>query len=893
MSSSSSSASSSYIATVPAEESFADAAMRAAKELTAQIMAAKATYTKPVYHAPAKAETLEETKTKIAKTLAFNGYLGSAKIKIFDSGIIYPVDDNRTLINSITDQQLRDPKKFFSQEVVQLFGIPSSRYYYPSKILNKLTGEYYILPLFSNFKNVDQFGDVEQFKRDYCAWCSLTQNTVYANGHVTLKGSEVNYASFLKEYANGHRVYYRTKGTSYPESILRVPMDSYMYKLALDSDDPESARYLEKLNLGKWYLSAHPIHPAADIPKVYMALVLNSKKMIQDYLDQIGIITFDANFIMLRPTDEAFFYLTRFYGPNFDGFSEYKEHLSRQVELAKIKTIDAKEFYLDKIVHRWQFSDSSALKEKKVTSNLEIVANDFKCLNQGYSLLDLANARQCISTKSFLNSYIQYLQIALRPANLTSLTISSLYRQWQKIYFTWQAENAKANPRSSGDNSVSWNKLSAMLDMYSDKEICELTGNQITHIPYKRDEIDDSEEEPLDVPDAEQEEMIFDSEYIFRTNIVYPKFPITAKTNLSEYAQKQTFHTLRSTLRDYLLTNTVLLLDPREAREMCINKESSIEAIPLGESDLPVVALGSFDKTFTGYLIPEIFATFNNNVNERGIMNFLRPDYEKSFTYMELRSLKYIIKYDTRLALYRDEMLPLIEKYCKLFEDQNIALSQTVTRLGEIYVKCSPEMQTHIDNVFLNIFYMGAYARQWKGPGNPYPILASATGVALESERSQRNADADPDGSNEIALAQRISDTYAAYLNAINKIDAAQRNEILSLTVYKKLTGQMAVPFGRDTIKTLLAAFTNHRPVSRGSQPVRNIIAVEDVGPADLEASSSSDTDDESESGLPRGALCIRIASSALIFTGAIYYLRICGKTIKDFNMNQGVDHIF
>ena len=358
------------------------------------------------------------------------------------------------------------------------------------------------------------------------------------------------------------------------------------------------------------------------------------------------------------------------------------------------------------------------------------------------------------------------------------------YRQFQLLPLTVQLIRSSLQKQPFSLSGSSWKFLLPILEKYSDLELASLLG-----------------------------------------------VPSTEEPNRSAYCEK---------LAKYLSQHPAFVLIPSEA-ENCHNL-LSISGDPFVSLSTIFIGLDQrFPETgFLCYELTDLYQSFMFNKDESGNYIFRDPqDYQRIFTETELRKISE--------ALRRGRLgLPDLKNYADIFDEfANIAQLQTSEFYSEIlklrsFAKSSPRGSSQLmSQLFRNMFEMGMYMRQWKGPGHPYLLLAKETGTEPKVGTQE-----------ELALSEKVSEKVrerSQLLEQISKINPEIVQIFWKLPLYEKTT------FG---IK----------------QQEHNLF--------------------ERCSLLEKEEFCIRITSSVFAYTGAYYLKQILNEIIPGFDLGHHIQFI-
>lgn len=169
------------------------------------------------------------------------------------------------------------------------------------------------------------------------------------------------------------------------------------------------------------------------------------------------------------------------------------------------------------------------------------------------------------------------------------------------------------------------------------------------------------------------------------------------------------------------------------------------------------------------------------------------------------------------------------------YQLQETILTENLEKLKSVNDK------TYLRQLFVYLFAIGMYFRQWKGPGYAYPLANENTGKELREYCEE-----------ETYLLQTIKIIHLKYNHALNELRQYNGEEIYN--IYQSL-----------------------RSV--------NIFS----GKLDFQGESISYIYDET---IKRGATCIRISSNSFVISGAYYLQIILNELIPGYRLGDVIDDI-
>lgn len=334
-------------------------------------------------------------------------------------------------------------------------------------------------------------------------------------------------------------------------------------------------------------------------------------------------------------------------------------------------------------------------------------------------------------------------------------------------------------------SSLSLRKLSEFLKDYSDQEIISLVGDSIDTRPNRREFIEATAE--------------------------------------------------------ILLENQCFLLLPIEA-DLCNNPET-INLKEFKELGYVFVGKGNIARGFDCYDISEVFASFEANKSADGKINFHDPlHYDRNFSMKDLQDFR------DAFARGRGGFVPPATQIVKILDDYIHQMGlQSSTNYNNIlvlrnWVSESSENKRIMSDLWNAYFRMGMYMRQWKGPGNPYPLLERETG--REAELGTRL---------ESEINENIFKERVIFTDLMNSLPESIRKIIWSLPIYTLADRQWA-----ENVNTNI----HQRYIEVIEKPTQSTIS------------------------------CIRMASAPWVYTAAFYLRQTTGESISGFPLSVKIDVI-
>jgi hypothetical protein len=633
--------------------------------------------------------------------------------QIYDSGIVYAA---------------RYPLAV-TPEIINALHIPSSRYFYPS-----LDGRSYIPHIALPIVGIEM--DPDQMRRDVAAWkADPPGRTIYILETVDGDDPQLDLYNIIE----GRRVIVP------PERL-----DRYLRELGATLDQLRTLRAQDRFALipGRRLMELmlnYPFNRAANYIRASQIAAAPTIQEIQAYLNERGIFHFRAEDIVGLPSEDIFFYLTRFYGPPVEGNLESKVYERLYLKQANNETT--------RNLARLIPNNLQAFQSYRNEFNLV-----FEELNQDPNSPHIERVFDTNSRERFLQEPFAYLTLLRRSNNLPQLTLNTIR---QLI---------------PGGRS----QIIDLLRNYSDREIILLVGTII-------------QDEPT------------------RTALLHRAV-------------------------DELTTSRVFLLTPIEAA-LCKNKESVTTGNEFRELNTAYLGRGSFAAGFDCYEIEDLFSSFEAHKDQSGIYTFVDPlNLNNRFSIQDLIDFRNAIQTGRAGIPSSPQLVARFNTYITAAESQSRSDFQQIQRLRQ-WANQSSQNKEIIRNLFLNYFYMGMYMRQWKGPGNPYPITKNQTGSEAEAASNLG-----------LQIAENVERQKVIVEQYLAQLPADLQDIFWNLRVYF-LQGDRLTDKGTNIQTRWVEVLT--------------------------------------------GTFCIRMASGPWAFTGAYYLKQILNEEIPGFDLGQGLDYIY
>jgi hypothetical protein len=258
-------------------------------------------------------------------------------------------------------------------ELSNIIGIPSNRYYYYSLNSQKI-------PVFYRGPNRDQIRkDAQSYISNGSIHYRVVENLVATRGfdlYQLIKSGRTlsQWTDDQKEELTQFLIENRYHGNLHVEVTPRFIHDLIMY----------------------------PINPGADLFKASALVNTKSTARIQQYLDTIGIVHFNAGDIINYDISDMLFWLTRFYGPPGNNLvaKGFHNNLLRQASNQLSRNIVSNINDDSKII---KYYDKLAIVIDQINKQFET------------AITDIMNNLQITNITRFYNSLVMYLPILERP----------------------------------------------------------------------------------------------------------------------------------------------------------------------------------------------------------------------------------------------------------------------------------------------------------------------------------------------------------------------------------------------------------------------------------------------------------------------------------------------
>lgn len=291
-----------------------------------------------------------------------------------------------------------------------------------------------------------------------------------------------------------------------------------------------------------------------------------------------------------------------------------------------------------------------------------------------------------------------------------------------------------------------------------------------------------------------------------------------------------------------LIQSQVFLLFPQEA-EVCRNKSSTIEGIDFGEVETLYLGIGQLSAGLSCYEIEgDLIENFDANTDSEGVITFKDVlDYNHNFSLAQIEAIHKVLQIGRSGVDVPPEWIERFARFAVDYRNQSSASFQLVRQLRN-FVNQSPENKDLIRDIFMTYFRTGMYMRQWKGPGNPYPLSTGSTGLEAATGTEAANI-----------IEVNVSSTRGDFLQAMNRLPEGIRGVIWQLPLYTNANGRIEIT--NDTIRSL---------------------------------------DQRVEAGYTIGtSSCIRMASGPWSFSGAYYVKQVVGEDIPGYDLSQTIAFIY
>ena len=585
-------------------------------------------------------------------------------VDIYDGNYNYDV-------STLPQLNITEPSQI--TDVIQLFTVPSIRFFYLSKKINPLTNQKYILPYLANNAS-DIILWKKYLEQDFFNVTVYSQKGfAYPLHHVPIPFSSTSSSSSstsLLSQRQEYREIFLSPETAFYEIIdgntiissTNNYLKEYIFrKLAefglFENIAPENRIYKDQQAILNVFVKGG-FNPASDYLFALEQCMNPDEETIQKYLDEIGVITFSAKNIINLSPEKIFFYLVHFFGPPYEnnliiGAIVRSFEISAKTELA--------------------LKFASQIEENYDTYIRPVVKKNFlKIYNYVNGEPDKKKA-------------IEYLQ------NIFNTTYNHTFEHNVFDYLIL-FEN-------EGFNVLSF------------KVLKQLFGNGKT-------------------PDVSVDSIVSTLERMYTDREIDKILPFNQVFELKNRRELITW------IVKYWHENNIRLLHG-DMSEVCFNQESLIRDDEFRDMNEQFIGYGSLQNNIYCYAIDDLFHHFKRNTNAAGHTEFTYPIAKTNMSTADLRKLKSLIESlpDDSMFEYFSETIPdnkltkeeVLRNFDNYISQSELQSSAEYADLREIfnYAGLSAENRERIKNLFMAMFELGLYCRRWEGPGHPYPLAGN------------------------------------------------------------------------------------------------------------------------------------------------------------------------
>lgn len=264
--------------------------------------------------------------------------------------------------------------------------------------------------------------------------------------------------------------------------------------------------------------------------------------------------------------------------------------------------------------------------------------------------------------------------------------------------------------------------------------------------------------------------------------------------------------------------NTFIIL---EDSEQC-RDESQVD-FHLQPREGPMFGYGNYVDGFYCLSLSEIITQITNQ-------DFRNPyNHNQVFTLYELQDISILLEDGS--YNFPEEDMERFNIFMLGYTIQENQYKEEIIKLRAV------EDKTYLRELFVYLFAIGMYFRQWKGPGHPYPLLAQQTGKEFRKVCIE-----------ETHFLQALGIMHNKYLHALSRLP----KDIYD--IYQSLPSQEII--------------SGHLQQKENIQEIYNKT-------------------------INIGENCIRMTSNTFIITGAYYLKVILDEDIPDYTLRITVEHIF
>lgn len=607
-------------------------------------------------------------------------------------------------------------------EFTNLFTIPSIKYFYLSKKVDPKTNRNYFLPYIGNTiedlvlwrKSMElDFFNVTIYSQTKFDYTNDAENAFYAIVDNATIVSESN--NYLQEYIR-----------------------SLLIELNIFTSDESSQDLNKERNEILKIFAKGGFSPASDYLSALNLCFNKNENDIQNYLDDIGIITFSAKYIINLSPSQIFFYLVHLYGP------PYINNLN-----------------VGKIVRGYELISKTPL-AVHLTNQIE---KNFDIYNKG-------NVKQTFANFfSVANSDVNKPTQQILEEFAKALDTDSKKRIYSNIFdYLLLYELSKKE----------------ILSLKTFKKLCTATSNIEAVVQTLKETYTDNE----------------------ITKLIFNKEDFQDIETRDEYIRR---------IVDYWLNNSIRLFT-KEWSELCSNTETILRSDDFADTNEIFLASGSLSNKINCYAFDDLLQNFVSKTDAEGHVTFLNPIDKTNFSKEELVEVKNLaetipsktlIPYFTNEnqdgKLTRDQLLAKLNEYIAIAVLQESSDYQTLKEIQR-YSRTNEQHREQIKNLFMALFELGLYCRQWEGPGTPYPITQNIQGEPLQGT------------DREVNLSLKVTEAITKFDNLLNQLPETLRAIVNGLKIYIKTENghrQYSVAGNPATIQSL------HTRVKAGYECIR------------------------------------------------------------------------
>lgn len=283
------------------------------------------------------------------------------------------------------------------------------------------------------------------------------------------------------------------------------------------------------------------------------------------------------------------------------------------------------------------------------------------------------------------------------------------------------------------------------------------------------------------------------------------------------------------------------------SKRNCYNQHTAVMFDDITNENILLIGYGNLKEPCLAFGLTELESYFTPG--QEGDFKFAIPIPGRKISEARFFSITKIKELKSLLLQYKDFCINNVDQINLIINKINSGLAASINandegvNLRKIYNKYSDNDKQQIKEALIKLFEVGMYARRWKGPGSPYPLLQSQTNEPI----------------SETELYLNFSLALSRFQTEISKLSKVIQERFYQMKTYRIINGNLQ-RLNNTTIQELL------RKLGETYHNSDNNIGTEDAG-------------------------CFRIGSVMLIGT-AYYYLRLfCHYQIPDFDESK-IDNI-